>query len=349
MIAINTKQFVLALSILTTIVVSSCRKDKPENTPTYSSTSTGEGVFIINEGNFQGGNAKLSYYDISTGIVSPNVFESTNGVALGDVGQSMYIHNSKGYIVVNNSGKIEVIDPLNFNRLGTINGLTSPRHFLPVSKSKAYVTDLFSNSIQVIDLNTNTVSKSILSGGHTEELTLIYGKAFVTCPGKDLVYIVNTSTDALEDSIAVGVGPNSIKEDKNGKLWVLCGGNFTDTAGSLQRINPNTRLVETSISFSNATMWPSKLELNKSLDSIYFLNTDVYKMSINDGAIPDSSFIKAGTRSFYGLGINPRTGNIFIADAIDYIQKGKVYRYNTNGEMINSFSVSIIPADFCFD
>ena len=66
--------------------------------------------------------------------------------------------------------KIEVIDVGSFSSLHTITGFNSPRSFLPVSSTKAYVTDLYSNSIQIVNLNSSTITGSILVNGWTEDL-----------------------------------------------------------------------------------------------------------------------------------------------------------------------------------
>ena len=45
---------------------------------------TGDGLFICNEGNFQYGNATLSYYDPATKTVQNEVFYRSNAMKLGD-------------------------------------------------------------------------------------------------------------------------------------------------------------------------------------------------------------------------------------------------------------------------
>ena len=49
--------------------------------------ATGQGLFICNEGNFQYGNATLSYYDPTSKTVQNEVFYRANAMKLGDVAQ----------------------------------------------------------------------------------------------------------------------------------------------------------------------------------------------------------------------------------------------------------------------
>jgi len=341
----------ILLVLISEILFHSCRKDRPEdNTPVPVVVGSSGGVYITNEGNFMFGNAKVSYYDIANNISTEDLYQPANGVSLGDVCQSMYLFNGKAYIVVNNSGKIVVVDPNTFVVSSTISGFTSPRYFLPVSNSKAYVTDLFSDSISVINMSTASITGRIFCSGWTEELTLAYGKVFVTNMQSDKVYVINTLTDQLEDSIQVSYSSNSIKEDKNGKLWVLCGGSQSNSIyAGLHRIDPVTNLVEQSFQFTNLTDSPWRLDINGTNDTLYFLNNGVFRMPITSSAIPSSVFISQGTNNFYGIGIDPTSGVIYVADAVDYVQRGVIYRYKTDGTLINTFLAGIIPGEFYFN
>ncbi len=332
-------------------VFSSCLKDHPDdciNPPV--NLSGNRGVYIANEGNFQFGNAKVSYYDIESETVIEDLYQPANGVPLGDVCQSICSFNGKIYLVVNNSAKVVVVDPDTFVATDAISGFNSPRYFLPVSNSKAYVSDLYANTIAIVDLSTNTISGHIPCPGWTEEMALVYGKAFITNPYRDKVYVINTATDVIEDSIQVSYGPNSIVEDKNGHLWVLCGGDEAkSTYPALYRIDPVTKLAEQSFQFNCLSDKPWRLDINGTHDTLYFLNESVFQMSITAGNLPDSPLIAAGTANFYGIGIDPSSGVIYVADAIDYVQRGVVYRYKPDGTLINSFLAGIVPGDFYFD
>ena len=78
---------------------------------------------------------------------------------------------------------------------------------------------------------------------------------------------------------------------------------------------------------------------------MYFsYNSAVYSFSIvGESSIPIVPLIN---RNFYGLSTN---GNfIYGTDAVDYVQNGWSYRYSTQGVLIDSTQVGIIPGGHCF-
>ena len=329
-------------------LMASCIKDNPDENTTDKVVTSDNGVYILNEGNYLFGNASVSYYDADKSTLQEDIFNGANKRALGDVAQSMTIANNKAYVVVNNSGKIEVVNPNTFVSIATISGLTSPRYMLAVSSSKAYVSDFKANAISIIDLISNTKTGSIACTGFTEEMLMYGSKVFVTNKYRDKVYVINTTNDQMVDSITVGYGSSSMKLDKNGKLWVLCEGDQTNVIdASLYRINPLNYMVELNYNFPVAE-YPSRLRMNGGGDTLYYLNSGVYQMAISDIALPSTPLITEGSKSFYALGVDPVSGVIYVADAIDYVQKSSVYRYKSNGDLLNTFKSGIITGDFKF-
>jgi hypothetical protein len=345
----NLKTILFAGIFTVLTAFTSCRSDKPEVIDQAPIVAGSKSVYITNEGNFQFGNASVSYYSPDQNQVVEDIFKANNNQNLGDVCQSIAYFNEKFYLVVNNSHKIEVVTAGTFKSCGTISGLNSPRYFLPVNNQKGYVTDIYDNNIAIVDLNSNSVTGHIPCTGWTEELTMISGKVFVSNPYRNKIYVINSITDQITDSISIGYASNSLKEDKYGKLWVLCGGNSTTSlAGGLYCINPATNVVEQSFPFASATGNPCRLRINATNDTLFWLNNGIYRMSITATVIPTTPFIAQSGVLFYGLGIDPTTNEIYVSDAIDYVQKGVIYRYQSNGTLINTFRAGITPGDFYF-
>lgn len=338
--------FILYVALL---VFSSCKEEIPKR-PVENPVVIAKGVFVTNEGNFQWGNASVTYYDFADSTANPtDLFKQKNSKPLGDICQSMYIHNNKAYLVLNNSSKIEVADAGSFVSLATITGLVSPRYFLPVSNSKAYVTDLYANSVQVVDLQQNKVVKKIPLYGWTEELLLHNGKVYVTNLRTNYLYQINPQTDMVEDSILMGLPSASLAIDKNEQVWVLCSQVLARSAPSkLVCLGTDGKSIAKTIDLGTGA--GKVLRSSPAGDYLYYIKTHVYRIHVNDMAAPANPFIyKSGSQTFYTLGVEPLSGAVFVSDAADYIQQGKVSCYNSNGVFQYMFNAGIIPGNFWFN
>jgi len=90
------------------------------------------------------------------------------------------------------------------------------------------------------------------------------------------------------------------------------------------------------------------MAFNGAQDTLYYLKEGLYQLPITNSVLPDQAFIEQGDRIFYALGIRPSTGTIFLGDAIDYQQRGRMLQYNVRGEELFDLSVGIIPNGFYF-
>ena len=337
--------------ILSTLLFVSCEKKGPDSDiNSVEASIKGDGVFIINEGIFMAGNGTLSFYSYSSGKIFNDIFSRVNGRPLGDVPNSMVIAGNTGYIAVNNSGKIEVVNKNTMQALKTIDGLISPRNILLINSEKAYVSSLYSNSLTIIDLQTNSVSGSVLLRHSSEAMVLSGTKAYVSSwsMGKE-VMIINTTTDKVTDSIEVAPEPESMVLDRNNKLWVLCSGGYTgNNLADLIVVNTSTDKIEKQFIFPSKQDYPSNLQINKTKDTLYYIDNGLMRMSIISSALPGKPFKQSGNRLIYKLGVDPRNGRIFYTDALDYQQKGFVLQLNPDGIPIDSCQGDIIPGSFCF-
>lgn len=340
-------------------IMPSCMKD--DLAPVTQFSTSHDGVLIPCEGNFMYGNASLSYYDKNTRKVENQVFYRANGIPVGDVLQSVTIIDSLAYLVVNNSGKIYVINKNTFQYTGKITDLVSPRYIRMISPSKAYVTDMYSRSIYVVNPQTCMVDKTInIDDGsgeyyrHSSEQIIVYDTlAFINSWSyDDKVLVINTKTDELVSQIEVLKQPHRMVMDCNGKLWVLCDGGYagSDYSGvpGLVKIDAASRTVEQTFEFPMGD-YPSEIAMNKTGDTIYYCNNHIYRFQVQSDDISSDIFYEnVGGKLFYGLGVDPVNSEVYIADAIDYMQSGVVYRLSAEGEEIDKFTVGIIPNGFCF-
>jgi len=330
------------------LVLLSCVKDKPEpKKAVLSDPEPLKRVFVVNEGNFTSGNASISLYNSANNEVQEDYFKTINNTSLGDVAQSMAYINEHYYLVVNNSGKIVVCDKA-FKMKTNITGLVSPRYILQVSATKAYVSDYKSGYVSVLDLSNHTVSRTIGLPGWTEEMVLLQNKVYVCNVSKDYLYVINPVSDEVEDSVWVGIHTSGIQLDKNGKLWVLSSGDFVSSAAQLSLINPNTLDVEKSFVFP-AIRQPFKLAMNGRRDSLYFMDKDIFVMPVSAVSLPDVALIKAGSGTFYGLGIHPLSSEVYLSDALDYVQRSHISVYAANGTKKAEFKAGINANGFYFE
>ena len=116
---------------------------------------------------------------------------------------------------------------------------------------------------------------------------------------------------------------------------------------SLHKVNPSNGAVELSLTFA-PSVYASRLNMNDVKDELYFLNANVYKMSITDTSLPTSELINATGKSLYGLGYNNTNNQIYVSDAIDFQQSGRVYRYSETGTELGNFGAGISPGYFLF-
>jgi hypothetical protein len=325
------------------------------------------GVFVVNEGNFMYDNASLSYYLIDSMKVLNNLFERVNGITLGDVAHSMTIHNGLGFIVINNSGKIYVIDIHSFKIVGKITGLISPRYIHFLSEKKAYITDLYGKSITIVNPQTYQITGSIPVDNHekrfyqhpTEQMVQTGNKVFVNCWSYDnKILVIDSESDMVIDSIEVISQPKSMVIDCFSKLWILSDGGadgnpFAYEKSGLIRIDPETMEIEKIFRFGLNDN-PSSLCMNGAGDTLFLINQHVWKMAVTSSKFPEKPFIFSQysneiTGGYSSMTIDPVNSDVYIADAIDDVQVGSVYRYSQVGEPIDTFRTGIIPGSFCFN
>lgn len=333
------------------VFIASCNKDKPSPNP------TAKGVYVVNEGLFNFGQAEVSFYNPATNEVSNDLFHAVNGYSLGDVGQSMFIKDSVGYIVVNNSAKVEVVKIPGMQSIRTIAiPGSSPRNFLPVNDSIAYVTELFAKKIWVVNYKTGALAGYVTTQGWTENMFKIGNDVFVQ--QKINALLSNTFATLLKVNVVAnteqhnntfgGRDANGIVKDKLDRIWVAVD---EDTALGLKAgfyCFDKDLAEQKSFFFTTGHHHPGNLCVDAAGENLYFSDKDVFTFSINDNAVPTGFLISGTGKNIYSMRMDPATDDIYMSDALDFVQQSIVYRYNKNGALLHSFTAGVIAGNFAF-
>jgi YVTN family beta-propeller protein len=233
----------------------------------------------------------------------------------------------------------------------------SPRYIHFVNSRKAYITDLYAKAITIVDPVRLVITGRIDVNNHsatgnqhsTEQMVTYHNFVFTNCWSNDnKILVIDTQTDRLADSIEVKQQPVGIVLDKNNKLWTLTdGGGKNPESPALVRIDAGSRLIEKVFLLKPGTR-STRICMNGTADTVYYISNDVWQIPVNARNLPNSPFIQANSKLFYGIAIDPETSEVYISDALDYSQNGMVYRYSPKALPLDTFKVGINPGAFCF-
>jgi len=333
------------LRFICLVVISNSCSDKEKPKPENLEITPGSMVLVCNEGNFRWGNASAGILNLSNQKWVEDGFKQVNGRSLGDVLQSATYWNENWWLVVNNSSKIEVVDGQKFTALKTITGLISPRFLLPVSNSKAYISDIYAQKIWILDGTSKIPIGSIGFKGWSEEMVLSENKVWIVCRNKSKVFIINSEFDQLTDSISLPGNSTSIAVSKNDNIWVGFDSSGSKNPG-IAYINSKTRKIEKLIYSNERGRYLSHFQTSQTKDSLFFLQNGVFMVRENSSEFPTQNFAKNLSGNWYGMGFDPKRREIYLSDAKDYQQKSRIFKIKSNST--EELAGGIISSRFYF-
>ena len=337
----------LVVIVICLMIFQSCEKEKQPDSGEFFFES-GQAIWVLNEGNFQSGNASISVINRTTGEVIQDITEKVNGFLLGDVLQNALMVNGKIWLTVNNSGKIVVVNPSNLKIEKTIEAIGSPR-FMHQIGDEVFVSDFQTKTIHIIHSNSYSKVGEIYTGSWSEQMALVGNELWFTMVKRNKIYCINPSNRTITDSISTYDQPLNITTDAQGKVWVLCGGEiFPKTAANLVSYDAVSKTEIQRFEFPNTNFKPSRLTKNNTSDSLFWIYDGVFAKSINSNNWPLSPIILANGKNFYGLKYDNVTKHLWVSDAKNFVQQGEVFELNQNGIVIRSFAAGYIPGDFYF-
>jgi len=322
------------------LITLACSPDEigPQGQLEEPSLFQGPRVFIINEGNFGRGNASISAYHPQEQEVQQNIYQSANALPLGDVAQDMKAFNKQYFISLNASSKIVVVDSSSWEAKGEISGVATPR-YLAFAASKGFATDLFQKKLWVFDPITQEVINFIPLPSAGKNLEVIGASLYVAC-GQNLVKL-DPWSEEIESSISMS-GRIASLSTLQGRLFALCHSN----PAMIYEVYPDK---EPEVVFQfQAEASPAFLCASESKGTLLInSDEDILKIDPSNNFSGSVLFSYSG-QNIYGMNVDPKSGDIYLADALDYNQASRILRYAATGELLDSFDAGVISNGFFF-
>lgn len=302
-------------------------------------------MYVLSEGLFNLNNSTLTRYTFGDSRTVSDYFTRINGRGLGDTANDMAIYGTKLYIVVNVSSQVEVVDLPTGRSLKRIpllaeNGSSKQPRYIAFHEDKAYVC-AFDGTVARINTTTLTVDGYATAGRNPDGICVQNGKLYVSNSGgldqpdyDNSVSVIDLSTFRETKKIIVGENPGKIVPDHYGNVFVAVRGNVSNPLqGRLVKID--TRTDEVVGSLDEPVL---NFAINEDMVYLYSYNhstgeSEFKVYNIASGTIERQQFIADGTQinTPYAIHINPYSGNVYIADAFDYLVKGDVLCFDQQG------------------
>ncbi|MDH5608024.1 MAG: DUF5074 domain-containing protein [Cyclobacteriaceae bacterium] len=343
------KRFSFYFLIVTAVWLTSCDK----NTELVPAGKFDRGVFVVNEGNFGSGDGSVSFIN-PNGEVTQSIFsQANNGALLGDVVQSMYVADQMGFVVVNNSNRVEAVDINTFESRYSIVDAALPR-YLVHQGAKGYLSEWVSfadpGRVTVFDLQTGEISNRITTDFGAEQLLISGEKLFVSNNFSATLSVIDLATESVDTTFTVGNGPGQMVADTDGSVWLICAGGYDANwnpalDGKIVKINPQTYEIMTTVALGMNVA--GKLAASADQAFLYFYTGKSVYAFLKTANAPDLLFEETSATGFYGIGTDV-AGTLYLADAKGFQAAGEVYTYQPDGTFREKYTVGRGPNGFLF-
>ena len=194
----NTK--IITTLFLSILIFTGCEKDSSSTESSIPSSW----VFVANEGNFGSSDGTISMIDALGNI--------SHTEAIGDVVQSLAVHENKLIVLINNSHKIKIFeiteDGLKMPGIEVSTNESSPREMVIVGDI-VYFTNWNTSDVKMFNLVTYNIESSIPVGVSPEGIISDGTYLWVANSGGSTISKINITTQTVE-SIEVGQGPQNL-------------------------------------------------------------------------------------------------------------------------------------------
>lgn len=342
------KKLLLILNVFLILFLTSCKKD--DNNPVTPEEVKGAGVYVLSEGLMTQNNSSLSFYDIKNDKNVEDAYFKANNAKLGDTGNDMQVFKTTGYIVLDISAKIEIINIENFKSLGSVNVGKGGRELCIINENLAYLTSYENGGcVKKIDLKEKKVLKTIKVGANPEAIIYVKGKLFVanTGGGTDrTISVIDIAGDNEVKKINVGFNPTGLVNDEKDNIFVVCPGGWQtgyNTKVGLYKINSSTYIVVDSVKSATFPSFPGSVVIAD--NNLLIVGATGIEKVDKDKLTLSGLFLKNSDvgSSIYGIAYDSKDKKLYLGNPKDYSQNGDIAVFDLNGKFIKRFNCGINP------
>ncbi len=328
----------IAFILLLSLGLASCETTTGTGDP--GTILKGDRIFILNQGNFNSSNSSLDVLNNTTDTLTRDLVNP-----LGDVGNDLQYINGKLYAILDNSAKIEVINPDTPSVHHSISFPTgsSPWKILPISSTEALVSENYTGDMAVVNLTTDVITKTISVGAGQNSIVMIGGNVFATTGSNELVKI-DPVLKTVTSQKYIGESPQQIIVDSTrGMLVIQTSGNYLPkTAGKILFVNPTTMAIVDSIvldtvSYVNQVVYAGNAAYLLLTNGVKVINLATHTIST------DAMF----TKPYYGGYFDASKNLLYLGTAVDFSHNDVVDIFDISAHSLKkTINCGIAPAFF---
>jgi hypothetical protein len=335
-------------------------------------------ILVISQGGFGLNTASLhskgqihssTFYTKDSSIVetfvdtlSNDIFYSANEFELGDMANDIITSGDKIYILVSNSGILEIINKKTYESEATINlkdvnGEFAYPQNMEIYEGKIYITDASASNIIVFDIASESVSGTIPTGPNPADIEIYdgmvytantaYGNTSDTFSGNRTVSVIDIAKGKEIKQITVGTNTRFIDIDEdNNVLYVgytditwdgKIGGIKSYNLTNYEEINSFDIGILTDLQVKDDNLYfITSTGLNK-ID-LFLSGSELFIQNLSDGE-SWSSFLVA------------ENDDIWILNAKGYTTNGSALYFESGSTIINpkKYEVGVAPIKIIFN
>lgn len=313
-------------------------------------------AYVGNQGNFSDANGSITLFDALNSVAVDDAIPNLNTLV-----QNIFLRNGTGYIMANTSDRIDVVDLESNTRISQIINVPSPRYMAFASDQKAYVSNLFSEAVTIINIDDNCPEDTIGVGANPEDIAVVAGRAYVANHGfgaGTTLSVIDITTDSLIETIDVACdGPRTLEVDYDEELWVFCTGNTIYNDDFTEIISQTNGQVVVLDGATGAEV--DRIELDAQLgaasggqDAFYDLTTrEAYVVQGNNILVFDTRnntqldpIAISGDETIGAVAYDGGTDQLYLGRITGFTTAGFVSIHDRSGTEISRFTAGVAPA-----